>query len=121
MFCSSSEPTSGASRASLSIRCTGKRVARTRTLTRTWVGRATKDTVTSYGQVRPICQVAHLRSEGRFSDSTELSRNENEHYVLHKATIDDYWNIDGEKSPPEPWIDVTRFELFTKNPPECDM
>ena len=38
--------------------------------------------------------------------------------VLLEATIDEYWNIDGEKSLPEPWIDVTRFELLTKNPPE---
>ena len=38
--------------------------------------------------------------------------------VLLEATIDEYWNIDGEKSLPEPWIDVTRFELLTKKPPE---
>ena len=38
--------------------------------------------------------------------------------VLHEATIDDYWNIDGDKSLSEPWIGLTRFELLNKNPAE---
>ena len=29
--------------------------------------------------------------------------------VLHEATIDDYWNFDGDNSLSEPWIGVTRF------------
>ena len=38
--------------------------------------------------------------------------------VLHLATIDDYRNVDGEKSSSDPWIGVTRFALLNKNPPE---
>ena len=38
--------------------------------------------------------------------------------VFHEATIDDYWNIDGNKFLFEPWIAVTRFELPDKDPPE---
>ena len=38
--------------------------------------------------------------------------------VLQEATIDDYWNMDGDKSLSEPWIGVTRFALLNKNPPE---
>ena len=37
---------------------------------------------------------------------------------LHEATIDDYWNTNGNKSLSEPWIGVTRFELLHTNPPE---
>ena len=38
--------------------------------------------------------------------------------LLQDATIDNYWNVDGDKSLSEPWIDVTRFALLNKNPPE---
>ena len=38
--------------------------------------------------------------------------------VRHEATIDDYWNLDGDKSLSEPWIGVSRFEFLNKNPPE---
>ena len=38
--------------------------------------------------------------------------------LIHEATVDDYWNIDGDKSLSEPWISVTRFELLNKNPPQ---
>ena len=41
--------------------------------------------------------------------------------VLHEATIDDYWNVDEDKSLSEPWIGVTRFELLNKNPPRRHM
>ena len=37
---------------------------------------------------------------------------------LHEATINDYWNTDGNKSLSEPWIGVTRFELLHRNSPE---
>ena len=38
--------------------------------------------------------------------------------VLHEATIDDYWKIDGDRSLSESWIRVTRFALLNKNPEE---
>ena len=38
--------------------------------------------------------------------------------VLEAATIDDYWNMDGDKSLSEPWIGVTRSALLNTNPPE---
>ena len=38
--------------------------------------------------------------------------------VLQEATIDDYWNMDGEKSLSEPWIGVTRFAQLNKMAPE---
>ena len=38
--------------------------------------------------------------------------------VLHVATIDDFWNMDGEKSLSELEIGVTRFALLNENPPE---
>ena len=38
--------------------------------------------------------------------------------ALQEATIDDYWNMDVEKSVSEPWIGVTRFMVLNKNPPE---
>ena len=41
--------------------------------------------------------------------------------VLHEATIDDYWKIDGDKSLSEPWIGVTRFALLDTSPPEGQM
>ena len=41
--------------------------------------------------------------------------------VVHKATIDDYRNLDGAKSLSEPWIGVTRFEYLNKDPPEGHM
>ena len=41
--------------------------------------------------------------------------------VFREATIDDYWNIDGDKSLSEPSICVTRFELLSTNPPEGHM
>ena len=34
--------------------------------------------------------------------------------ALHKAKIDDYWNVDGDKSLSEPKIGVTRFALLNK-------
>ena len=34
--------------------------------------------------------------------------------VVQEATIDDYWNIDGDKSLSEPWIGGTRFALPRK-------
>ena len=34
--------------------------------------------------------------------------------VLHEATIDDYWNLDGERSRSEFWICLPRFALFKK-------
>ena len=37
---------------------------------------------------------------------------------LHEATIDDYSNIDGNKSLSEPWIGVTPFKLLHRNSPE---
>ena len=39
--------------------------------------------------------------------------------VLREATIDDYWNIDGDKSLSEPC--VTRFEQHNKEPPKGHM
>ena len=41
--------------------------------------------------------------------------------MLHERTIDDYWNIDGDKSLCEPWIGVTRFELLSTDSPEGHM
>ena len=38
--------------------------------------------------------------------------------VLHEATIDDYWNIDGDISLSEPWIKVTRFRIAEQKTPE---
>ena len=38
--------------------------------------------------------------------------------VLHESTINDYWNIDGDKLLSEPGIGVTRFERLNKDPPE---
>ena len=38
--------------------------------------------------------------------------------VLHQATIDDCWDIDGHKSLSELWIGVTRFEELNNSPPE---
>ena len=38
--------------------------------------------------------------------------------VLHEATIDDYWNFDGDNSLSEPWIGVTRFVPLNQNIPE---
>ena len=37
--------------------------------------------------------------------------------VSHEATIDVYWNTEGDKSLSEPWIGVTRFELLNENEP----
>ena len=37
--------------------------------------------------------------------------------VLQEATIDDYCNMDGDKSQSEPWIGVIRFALLNKIPP----
>ena len=37
--------------------------------------------------------------------------------VFQDATIDDHWNIDGEKSLCEVWIGVTRFVLLKTNSP----
>ena len=34
--------------------------------------------------------------------------------VLKEATIDDLWNIHGDKSLSEPWIDVVRFTLLNQ-------
>ena len=60
--------------------------------------------------------------EGRFSDTSDLNscperQTKTGIAVLHEATIDDYWNVDEDKSLSEPWMGVTRFELFNKNPP----
>ena len=41
--------------------------------------------------------------------------------VLHEATIDDYWNVDGDKSLSDPRIGMTRFEFFHKKTPEGHM
>ena len=38
--------------------------------------------------------------------------------VHHEATIDDYWNVDGDKSLSNPWIGVTMFELLNRDPPD---
>ena len=38
--------------------------------------------------------------------------------VLREVTIDDYWNMDGDKSLSEPWIGVTLFARVNKDPPE---
>ena len=44
-----------------------------------------------------------------FRDKTQTSID-----VLHEATVDDFWNTDGDKSLSEPWVGVTRFELLNK-------
>ena len=38
--------------------------------------------------------------------------------VLQVATIDDFWNVHGDKSLSEPWIGLTRFALRNTNPPD---
>ena len=62
-----------------------------------------------------------VSSKGRFSDTSESDYVQRQTKtgigVLHEATIDDYWNVDEDKSLSKPWIGVTRFELLNKNPP----